>query len=74
VCLCLGLRPRQDRHQQAIRWVSMVPAILTAKTTRSHSSFEAQWQASALAVYASQDGLLHHHARLASGGWPDLAR
>src|SRR5437773_1361459 len=26
--------------------------------------------ASALAVYASQGGLLHHHARLASGRWP----
>jgi hypothetical protein len=25
-----------------------------------------------LAVYASQDGLLHRHARLASGGWPTL--
>jgi hypothetical protein len=28
--------------------------------------------AHALAVYASQRGLLHHHARLASGGWPIL--
>ena len=25
-----------------------------------------------LAVYASQDGLPHHHARLASGCWPAL--
>jgi hypothetical protein len=24
------------------------------------------------AVYASQGGLPHHHARLASGGWPTL--
>ena len=30
--------------------------------------------ARAFAVYASQDGLLRHHARLASGCWPDFAR
>ena len=30
--------------------------------------------ASALAVYASQDGSLRHHARLASGCWPNSTR
>jgi hypothetical protein len=33
----------------------------------NHTTFD-------LAVYASQDGLPHHHARLASGCWSGFAR
>jgi hypothetical protein len=71
-CLCLVLRPRRNRRQQAITLVRHGSRLINDESYPRLSTFEAQWQASALAVYASQDGSLHHHAILASGGWPSL--
>ena len=47
-------------------------AIWTASTPATFRISGLNHTARALAVYASQGGLLHRHARLASGGWPTL--
>ena len=69
LCRCPALRPRQDRPHQAIRCDDAAPARTKTKApTKPISGLNhTAW---ALAVYASQDGSLHHHARLASGYWP----
>ena len=69
LCRCPALRPRQDRPHQAIRCDDAAPARSKTKApTKPISGLNhTAW---ALAVYASQDGSLHHHARLASGYWP----
>ncbi len=68
VCLCPALRPRQDRHVRPSRHADTAPAMSTTKAPTNVLS-RLHHTASALAVYASQDELLHHHARLASGCW-----
>ena len=72
LCLCLVLRPRRNRPPPAVTLVRHGSRRINDESDPRLSTFEAQWQASALAVDASQDGSLHHHARLASGSWPDL--
>ena len=47
----------------------MAPASGKAKTPCELSISELNSMAFGLAVYASQDGLPRHHARLASGRW-----
>ena len=47
----------------------MAPAMGTAKAPCELSISELNSMAFGLAVYASQDGLPRHHARLASGRW-----
>ena len=47
----------------------MAPAMRTAKAPCELSISELNSMAFGLAVYASQDGLPRHHARLASGRW-----
>ena len=55
---------------QALRCTGAAPALSTTKAPALRLS-RLNHTASALAVYASQDGLPRHHARLASGCWPD---
>ena len=69
VCLCPGLRPRQDRHPRPLRAAGAAPAVTKAKAPASQD-FEAQYRALARAVYASSRELPPPNARLASGCWP----
>ena len=55
---------------QAMPCVGAAPAMSTAKAPAKQLS-RLNHTASALAVYASQAGSPRHHARLASGCWPD---
>jgi len=66
LCLCPALRPRQDRRVWPCRHANAAPALTTTKAPALQLS-RLNHTASALAVYASQGGLPHHHARLASG-------
>ncbi len=69
LCLCPALRPRQDRRARPLRHANMAPALTTTKAPALQLS-RLNHTASALAVYASQHGLPHDHARLASGCRP----
>ena len=69
LCLCPALRPRQDRRTWPIRYADAAPAMSTTKAPALQLS-RLNHTASALAVYASQEGSLPHHARLASGCQP----
>ena len=55
---------------QAMQCIGVAPAVSTAKAPAFVLS-RLNHTASALAVYASQARLPRHHARLASGCWPD---
>ena len=70
LCSCPALRPRQDRRIRPLRCVGTAPAVSTTKAPAFVLS-RLNHTASALAVYASQAGSPRHHARLASGCWPD---
>ena len=70
VCLCPALRPRRDRRVRPLRHADAAPALTTTKAPALQLS-RLNHTASALAVYASKAGLPRHHARLASGCWPD---
>ena len=70
LCSCPALRPRQDRRIRPLRCVGAAPAVSTTKAPAFVLS-RLNHTASALAVYASQAGSPRHHARLASGCWPD---
>jgi hypothetical protein len=72
-----ALRPRQDQARSA------GPSVTTPDTAPAYVHNEGSWRLAFsgldhttfdLAVYASQGGSPHHHARLASGGWPGSAR
>ena len=69
MCLCPALRPRQDRRVRPLRHADAAPALTTTKAPALQLS-RLNHTASALAVYASQHGLPHDHARLASGRRP----
>ena len=69
MCLCPALRPRRDRRVRPLRHADAAPALTTTKAPTIPLS-RLNHTASALAVYASQGGLPHHHARLASGCRP----
>ena len=70
VCLRPVLRPRQDRRTRPLRCVGTAPAQCHDEGSHESVISGLNHTASALAVYASQGGLPHHHARLASGCWP----
>ena len=61
--------PAGPTHQ-AMRCAGAAPAVSTTKAPAFVLS-RLNHTASALAVYASQAGSPRHHARLASGCWPD---
>ena len=62
------IRRRQDCLHQTIQYSSVAPGHPTAKApTKGLSTLNSM--AFGLAVYASQCGLLQHHARLASSCW-----
>ena len=67
--LCPALRPRQDRRVRPLQHADAAPALTTTKAPTLPLS-GLNHTASALAVYASQGGSPHHHARLASGCRP----
>ena len=69
LCVCPALRPRRDRRVRPLRHADAAPALTTTKAPALQLS-RLNHTASALTVYASQDGLPHHHARLASGCRP----
>jgi hypothetical protein len=73
MCSCPVLRPRRDRCIWPSRGAGAAPAASTAKAPTTRLS-RLHHTASTLAVYASQDGLLHHHARFASGCRPSSTR
>ena len=70
LCLCPALRPRQDRSHQAIHGASARPPFRPRRRLLLECLSRLNHTAWALAVYASQGGSLHHHARLASGCQP----
>ena len=70
LCSCPALRPRRDRRIWPWRCADAAPGVSTAKAPALVLS-RLNHTASALAVYASQAGSPRHHARLASGCWPD---
>jgi hypothetical protein len=74
LCTCPALlRPRWDRTRQANFSVSMLPSATTTSSAPTISGLSGlNRTACTLAVYASQHGLPHNHARLASGCWPAL--
>ena len=74
LCTCPALfRPRWDRTRQADFSVSMLPsATTTASAPTTTGLSRLSHTACTLAVYASQHGSPHDHARLASGCWPAL--
>ena len=70
MCLCPGLRPRQDRRTRPLRCVDAAPAWWTAKAPATWRISGLDPTASALAVYASPRRLPGPDARLASRCWP----
>ena len=74
MCTCPApLGPRWDRTRQAKFGVSIQPSASTIASAPTKSSLSGlNNTAYTLAVYASQHGLPHSHARLASGCWPAL--
>ena len=69
LCLCPALRPRRDQRTRPFGTSARPPLIPRRRPPRLELS-RLNHTASALAVYASQDGSPHHHARLASGCRP----
>jgi len=73
VLTCSALRPRWDRATLAMTCARQPfggPSV--PRNTSAPTSFRItglNHAACKLAVYASQGGLPHHHARLASGQW-----
>ena len=67
--LALLFDPGRLVRTRPLRCNDAAPAMSTTKAPALWLS-RLNHTASALAVYAPQDGLLHHHARLASGHWP----
>ena len=67
---CPALRPRWDLRARPLRRVDV--AFRQLDDVGSHDSLISGLNHTAymLAVYASQPGLPHVHARLASGWWP----
>ena len=61
--------PAGLRAPDLVRSRSVAPAMKTAKAPCDLSISELNSMAFGLAVYASQCGLLQHHARLASSCW-----
>jgi hypothetical protein len=72
VCLCPGLRPRQDRRTRPLRCADATPATGKAKAPAMCEISGLNPTASALAVYASPRRLPGQDARLASRCWPDF--
>jgi hypothetical protein len=70
-CLCPVLRPRWTRRIRPFRCAGVAPAMTKTKASTLDLS-RLNHTASALAVYASQDGSPRHHARLASGRRPSV--
>ena len=70
VCLCHVLRSRRDRTHQAFAVCRRGPRSDKAEGSPRVGLSRLNSTAWALAVYASQGGLPHRHARLASGCWP----
>ena len=68
----LVLRPRSDQRFRPIRNADVVPANGTAETPTLNLFSRLNSKAFGLLVYASQGGLLTHHATLSSGGWSTL--
>jgi len=72
LCLCPALRPRQGRRTRPFGTSARPPLNPRRRPPRLDLS-RLNHMASALAVYASQHGSPHHHARLASGCRPGSA-
>ena len=70
LCSCPALRPRRDRRIRPCNALARPPLCPRRRLPRFVLS-RLNHTASALAVYASQCRLPQHHARLASGCWPD---
>ena len=70
VCLCRVLRPRRDRTHQAVAVCRRGPRSAKTEGSPRVGLSGLSSTAWALAVYASQGGLPHRHARLASGCGP----
>jgi hypothetical protein len=68
--LALLFDPGRTDASGLLRCTGAAPAMSTAKAPAKQLS-RLNHTASALAVYASQAGSPRHHARLASGCWPD---
>jgi hypothetical protein len=73
MCLCPALRPRRDRGLRPYEADGTAPVMSRARAPTMEFS-RLNHTALALAVYASWDGSLHHHARLASGCGPRFTR
>jgi len=73
MCLCRVLRPRRDRVHQAVAVVRRGPRSCPRPGLSRVVLSGLNSTAWALAIYASQGGLPHRHARLASGCWPGSA-
>ena len=59
---CQSVRPTASREATFRAWYDVGPTMFLLSGL-NHAAYR-------LAVYASQDGLPHHHARLASKRWP----
>ena len=73
LCACPVLRPRRDLHTRPLRRVDTAFRFWNSVGSRNSLLSRLNSTAHTPAVYASQDGLLHHHARLASSCWPGFA-
>ena len=71
MCLRPVLRPRRARPARPLRQVGTAPRASDYGGSPREVISGLNGRALALAVYASQGGSLHHHARLTSSRWPD---
>jgi len=73
LCTCPALRPRRDLCARPLpHFGCCLPPFGRRRLPRLPNISGLNHTARTFAVYASQGGLPHRHARLASGGWPAL--